>query len=269
MKKYVLLIVTIVLALPLAAQIESSSVGAEENAMGKCDLSYYNPYAVSNNPAMLSDRKAWGVGVYSERRFLLSPLSHHQASFFMSKKWGAIGAAVEYQGDGVYSQSQVSLAYARKISDRINVGVGFYTDMYQTKDMESIRTINGQVGLYYKLIDKLHLAATLKNPFPQKLDAHDVPMQGAVGLNFIPSEKVQFRAEGHFSTAHAADFRLGLNYQPIQILSLQIGYLSYPSSITGGFGLSFSNFKLNLFAQTHNQLKITPGLSLSFYKKEK
>ena len=56
----------------------------------------------------------------------------------------------------------------------------------------------------------------------------------------------------------------GIEYHIVEQLYLRGGYISNPSMFTSGLGVKIKELKLDLSAQFHQQLGLTPGLGMSY-----
>ena len=65
------------------------------------------------------------AGVYGERRFLLDELSLYQLAIAVPTNSGNFGVKAGYYGFSDYNESQMGLAYARKLGSKVDIGVQF------------------------------------------------------------------------------------------------------------------------------------------------
>ena len=65
------------------------------------------------------------AGVYGERRFLLNELSLYNLRSLCQPTSGNFGVKAGYFGFSDYNESQMGLAYARKLGNKVDIGVQF------------------------------------------------------------------------------------------------------------------------------------------------
>ena len=93
---------------------------------------YAGPVAYSNtitdaisftaNQAALAALPQFSATIYMERRFLLAELSNSTIAAGMPTVHGNIGLVMRYNGFSEYNQTQLGIAYARKLGSKASIG---------------------------------------------------------------------------------------------------------------------------------------------------
>src|SRR5262245_53110885 len=100
-------------------------VAAPYIGLGAYGLNHVDVFSFTSNQASLAQIKAASAGVYGERRFMLSELSDYVAALTLPTRSGNFGLKGAYSGYNNYNETQVGLAYARKLGKKADLGVQF------------------------------------------------------------------------------------------------------------------------------------------------
>src|SRR5688572_15652935 len=76
-----------------------------------------------NNPAFLASMERAGVGIYSERKYLLTELNYHSLVAAINTGSGGFGFYMDFAGSSLYNESKVSVAYGRTVGTSVHVGM--------------------------------------------------------------------------------------------------------------------------------------------------
>ena len=150
-------------------------------------------YATRSNAASLARLPNASAAVYAERRFSLSSLNLFSFSAGLVTKSGAFALHGNYFGYSLFSQSQLSLAYGRAVSKKIDVGVQFnYYSLRQGNGYNGASSINAAVGAIVHVTDKLNAGINIYNPTGSKWSKADekIPAQFKFGPGYAVSDKV-------------------------------------------------------------------------------
>ena len=86
------------------------------------------------------------AGVYGERRFMLDELSLYQLAIAVPTNSGNFGVKAGYFGFSDYNESQMGLAYARKLGSKVDIGVQFNYNGIQVSGYGNSSAINFEIG---------------------------------------------------------------------------------------------------------------------------
>ena len=109
------------IALSANSQILRRPVAAGYTGLGAYSLNHVDVFSFTANQASLAQLKNTSAGVYGERRFLLSELNNYTAVIGLPTATGNFGIKANYSGFSDYNETQIGLAYARKLGDRKSV----------------------------------------------------------------------------------------------------------------------------------------------------
>jgi hypothetical protein len=235
-------------------------VGAGPAAMGSAYSALAtDAYAPVANPAGLAFLD--GTQLAGQHLSYLEGIHDEFVSAVVPMVSGGLGVSAQYLGSGDIAGTDVagesignfsnhyaaySLAYGHELTPALAVGAAGKLIDAKLADQSAI-AYAGDIGLLYRQGPKLSLSATADN-LGSKLtfldQADSLPMAFHVGSAYQFDRRWLLTAEGVYRKSGALSGRLGLQWRPIEILSLRAGYrtdaLAGLSAITGmsaGFGL--------------------------------
>ena len=121
---FILILLSISLNVDLLAQENRPIIGAKNAAIGGQSTTLKDVFSLFNNPAGLSNLESFHMGVYAENRFLIQDLNLFGVGFSLPTKNGSFGLGGTYFGNSAYSESYITLAYSRLLSDNLSLAVG-------------------------------------------------------------------------------------------------------------------------------------------------
>ena len=132
------------------------------------------------------------AGVYGERRFMLDELSLYQLAIAVPASSGNFGVKAGYYGFSEYNESQIGLAYARKLGTKLDVGVQFNYNGVQISGYGNATAVNFEIGTVIHLTEKLNAGIHAYNPVGGKFGKNAEEKLASVytvGLGFDASDK--------------------------------------------------------------------------------
>ncbi len=87
-------------------------------SMNAYSIHFSDLFSNSSNKAALAQLDNSCAGIYSERRFLLAALNHLVAAIGLHTPHGNLGINTNYFGFGDYNETQIGLAYSKKLGSK-------------------------------------------------------------------------------------------------------------------------------------------------------
>ena len=251
------------------AQTGYSDAGARTNAMGNASVTNTDVYSAQNNQAALGYLETGSAGISSLNYFLIDGgINSYYGVFALPVKTsGTFGLTLNYKGDPTFNQSKIGIGYGRKLTDELAVGLQLDYVGTSTTEVGSGSAFTFDIGLLFKPMQDITIGAKVFNPIRAKtgLDyEQELPALINVGFNYHPSEKINLCAEAEHEIEEILRGKFGIEYHIIDELFLRGGYITNPSMFSCGVGVVVQQFKLDLSAQFHQQLGMSPGLGLSY-----
>jgi hypothetical protein len=263
---------SIVFAVFLAATARSqtlrSPVAATYTGLGAYSLTHADVFSFGSNQASLAQLKNAAVGVYGERRFMLEELNNYTAAIGLTTRSGNFGLKANYYGFSDYNETQLGLAYGRKLGKKVDVGAQFnYHGISIAAGYGNSSAISFELGTVVHISDKLHAGIHTRNPVGGKFGKdgeEELSSVYTLGMGYEASEKFFASAEIQKEEDRSVNVNAGLQYKFIPQLLVRAGMSSSTSSGWLGVGLKIKSFRLDITANYHPQLGVTPGLLLLF-----
>jgi hypothetical protein len=255
-----------------AGQTLRRPVAANYIGLGAYSLNEQDVFSFTANPASLAQLKNAAAGVYGERRFLLSELNNFQAAIGLPATSGNFGIKAGYYGFTDYNETQLGLAYGRKLGSKVDIGVIFNYQGIRITGYGSNSAISFELGTILHITDKLHAGVLINNPVAGKFgkdQQEKLPTLYAFGLGFDASPLFFISAAIEKEENQPVNVNTGLQYKFLPQLLARAGISTATSSAWIGLGLILNSFRLDITSSYHPQLGITPGLLLLFNFKGK
>jgi hypothetical protein len=242
-------------------------VAAIYAGLGAYSIDHVDVFSFNNNQASLAQMKSASAGVYGERRFMLDELSLYQLAIAVPTNSGNFGVKAGYFGFSDYNESQMGLAYARKLGSKMDIGVQFNYNGIQVGGYGNSSAINFEIGTIFHLTDKLHAGVHAYNPVGGKYGKNSEEKLASVytvGLGYEASDKFFISAEIEKEENQPVNINAGMQYKFLPQFMARAGIATNTSNVYAGVGLFLKTFRLDVVVSYHPQLGVTPGLMLVY-----
>lgn len=254
-------------AINAAGQTLRRPIAASYTGLGAYSLNHVDVFSFTANQASLAQLKNTAAGVYGERRFLLSELNNYTTAIGLTTNSGNFGLKAGYYGFSDYNETQLGLAYGRKLGKKVDIGAQFNYHGIRIAGYGNAAAISFELGTILHLTDRLHAGVHVNNPVGGKFGKDQQEKLSSVyaaGFGYEASEKFFVSAEIEKEEDQPVNVNAGLQYKFIPQLLARVGMSSATSSAWIGVGLTLKSFRLDVTTSYHQQLGITPGLLLLF-----
>ena len=254
------------------AQSLRKPVVASYIGLGAYSTSQVDVFSVASNQAALAQIKDPSLGVYGERRFLLTPVNMYTALFALPTKQGNFAFQADYFGYKNYNESQLGIAYARNVGSKLDLGIKFNYYSFRIPGYEGSSAVNFEIGAIAHLTDKLNagihfyntVGGTLSKTVNEKLSSIY-----KFGIGYEASGQFLISAEVVKEEDLPVNINAGVQYNFEKQFFARFGIATETASPNAGAGVSWSNFRVDISASYHPQLGISPGLMLIMNFKSK
>lgn len=257
-----------ILHVSLDAQTIRTPVSSAITRLTTYSTLHNNAFCFGSNQAALAATQKFSAGIYSEKRFLLKELSLYSAAIELPTTSGNFGLKGDYFGNTSYNESGLGLAYARKLGDKIDVGVQFNYYSFTTAGYGRASAITAEGGVIIHLTEGFNAGFHVYNPTGVKVGKEGdekLPAIYSVGFGYDISPKFFIGAEIEKIETQAANINAGMQYYFDEKLFASAGIASATSAYYLAFGILIKDVEINAVASVHPQLGITPGLLLLFH----
>lgn len=242
------------------------SAGAREVGLAYATSATTGFWSSFHNQASLAYMSKLSIGANQDNRFGLAELSNKTFGFILPSAHGSLGAIYSYYGYTDYSRHSAGLAYGMKIGKIISVGV--QADLFSTRralDYENTNELTCEIGILVKPLKGLSVGLHTFNPIPDRIRELDMPTLITLGAGYIFSDTFLTVIDLESSDTGHTNLRIGMELEAYENFFLRGGLMSNPSGISFGFGYSGSVLQGNLGFITHENLGLTPSLSIVIF----
>jgi hypothetical protein len=236
--------------------------------MGGAGLTYTGIHAAWSNPAGLSELVGISTGLYGEQRFALADLRQISAVGAIPTASGTFGLVLGYYGFTAYNEQRIGIAYARKLADKLRLGLQAYSFNTRIQDYGNKSLLSFELGLQMDISKQVSLAFRAANPIRVAIiDEEYLPTVLSIGFRYQPGKQVSLLGEVEKDILFPVRVRFGVEYQVLEALYLRAGIATDPSLLSFGIGYELQkNFQLEFAAAYHQYLGFTPGISVLMNK---
>lgn len=226
-----------------------------------------------HNQAGLADVQDFSVGLFAERKFGIESLNSGAISIALPVEGlGTFGASLYQFANGRYFyQQRYGLAYSRKFGKKVSAGVQFDAVNVFFREFGNMWQVLGEAGIQFKPVEKLKLGVHVYNPTAtewKQPSGERLPTVFRAGAGYQFTEKFLWLAELEKNTIWDLRFKSGIEYKPIEALSIQGGVATQPVNYSIGIGYRWNWLKVNAAFLFHQRLGGTPGLEANYLKSD-
>lgn len=235
--------------------------------LGAYSKNHVDVFSFTQNQAALAQIKEGGVGVFSEKRFLLAATNFYSAVVVLPTSEGNFGVQADYFGYKNYNESQIGLAYARSVGNNLDVGIKFNYYEFRIPVYGNSSTVNFEIGAIAHLSEQLHVGIHVYNPVGGNLSKTDNEKLSSIykfGIGYEASEKFFISTEIIKEESQPINVDAGFEYNFEKQFFIRAGTSTGTTNSYVGAGISWNKFRLDVTASYHPQLGFTPGLMLVF-----
>lgn len=240
---------------------------ATYTGLGAYSLANTDIFSFTSNQASLARLKNASAGVFGERRFLLNEFNNYTAAIGLPTKSGNFGLKAGYYGFSDYNETQLGLAYARKMGNKVDIGAQFNYNGIRIAGYGNDAAVSFEIGTVLHVTDKLHAGVHVNNPVGGKFGKDQQEKLASVytfGLGYEASEKFFVSAEIIKEEDQPVNVNAGLQYKFLSRLLARAGMSANTPTAWLGIGLTIKSFRIDVTSAYHPQLGITPGVLLLF-----
>jgi hypothetical protein len=234
-------------------------------AFGGASVAYPGTSDGFSNPAQLGLKPSQGISAGSAIPYGIGGWKTGEAS--VSGKSG-FGLLFNYSGTEYYKEERFSLAYGRKLSDHLLLGITASAAHVNAGEYGSSTAPDVEIGFLTHPLAQIWLGGAIRNPFQQKLEGINLPTFFRLGACWQPSNLFLMLAETEKDLDRPAQVKAGFEYRPgDKTVVLRAGIRTNPSRAAFGAGLRLkSGLRLDVSSEWHPVLGITPAVMVSWRK---
>ena len=262
-----LCVIALLAGITASGQTLRRPIAASYTGLGAYSVNHADVFSFTANQASLAQLKNTAIGVYGERRFLLAELNNYTAAAAFTTSSGNFGLKAMYSGFSDYNETQLGLAYARKLGKKVDIGAQFNYNGISVAGYGNAAAISFELGTVLHITERLHAGVHVNNPVGGKFGKTQEEKLSSVytaGFGYEASQKFFLSIELQKEEDQPINVNAGMQYKFIPQLLARVGVSSATSSGWIGIGLILQSFRLDITTSYHQQLGVTPGLLLLY-----
>ena len=252
------------------AQFNSLAIPSPSISLGAYSQNQSDGYSFINNQAALTSIQCFGMAVCQEKMFNLSEINKVDAIVAIPTSLGNLGCSIGRKGFEGFSETNIGLAYARKLSSAISIGTQFNYYSFKIPSYFHSTTMNVEIGTMIHFSSKLTAGIHLYNPIKILVSSNEVrklPYRYKFGVGYDVSNDFFISTEIVKQEDQAIDLIGGMQYQFDKRFFLKLGFMSENSSLFSSLGVLYKSIRVDALLRYHPQLGYSPGLLLSTHFK--
>jgi len=241
--------------------------GGRPASMANSTVAVYDFWGLSFNQAAIARQSVAMAGAYFENRFLTREMSLGAIGFSMPAGGGVLGLSATFFGYSMYHESKVGLAYARKLSDKISIGVQLNYLYASVSGYGNKGSIAAELGMIYELLPGLNLGAHIYNPTRTKLASFNderIPTVIKLGMAYSFSERVLVSLEAEKDIVENPIIKAGIEYGISETIYIRGGIGTNPTINAIGVGFYSGSLKFDISSSFHHLLGYSPQASFVY-----
>ena len=222
-----------------------------------------DPFSFTFNQAALASVKNISVGIYGERRFLLSATAAYRLATVFPSRMGNFGLKLDYAGFKNFNETTLGLAYGRSLGKTVDLGIQFNYYGYRVPAYGNANAINFEVGAIFHFTGKLNGGIHVYNPIGGKLGKagnEKLAANYTAGLGYDASPHFFVTGVVIKEEDRPVNVVCGIQYQFARQFFFRGGVISESGSAFAGVGAGWNNIRLDLSVSYHPQLGFSPGI---------
>lgn len=220
---------------------------------------YANAIGVFSDPVSVTAFKKRNFAISSGKRFGLNLLRHHSTAIAQPIKKGFIAVGASFFGDKLYGETIWCLAMGRKLSDKLNIGMGLMIYDLQIKNYGNASSLGINVGWRMELNESLHWRGIWRNingPTIGK-SKDEIPQVIVSALVYNPIPKTTIAMEWEQDTSYKSRLKFGGEFKLFPWVVIHTGHASSPNQTTAGLEIFYKQLNINYAVSSHSHLDLS------------
>jgi len=254
--------------LPVKAGNGNFPAGARSAALSNASVTIYDVWGTFNNQAGLAFLKSPEAGFHFGNKFLVKELSMQAGTLAIPFKPGTLGFCYRYFGYSRYYEAKFGLAYSRKFSDYLAIGVQIdYLQTHIAGGYGNYNAVTAEAGIIAEPVRNLNIGFHLYNPSRVKRGVayeEQIPTTMRFGASYRFEDKATLLFETEKDIDLEPVYKGGLEVKSFDNLFFRGGFSSGYEQYSFGLGYKRHKLVVDLAFSRHYYLGFSPHLSLGY-----
>jgi len=263
---------SIVFALQFKVEAYSQNVcGARMAALSGSALTQADAFAGLHNLSSSAQLNGSSFAFFGQTPYGISEIKDAGVSVLQHLGTGVMGVAFRSYGNAEFNRQRLNFGYALPLSDKFKVSSSIgYSSTRISNGYGKAHTLWTNIGATYDVRKDWKWAAVIDLPASALKNAEEQAATLRIGTTYSFGDQVALSAQVISSTNRQSlvSYSFGLEYIPVEALSLRFGTNTFWQTWSVGVGTKFRNCSFDAACVVHPQLGVTPQISL-IYEMEK
>lgn len=264
-----LLLLTILLITRFTEAFENRQTGARSVGIAGSGVALTGVETIFINQAAMAYVSNFSVLTVYESKFLLKEFSYMAIGTIIPSSVGTFGASYAQFGREIYKETKAGLAFSRTFSDKFSAGLQFsYLAKKVPENRDPFQSVTVEGGILVKFSERLNGAIHWFNPFMSSLNTpggkQKIPWIFKIGEAWQISPHLIWCIDLDKLSHLPWNVRTGIEYYPVQSVSIRAGVKGNPFQPTGGAGFNFGKVTFDIGFSYHGNLGFSPTAGLCF-----
>ena len=227
---------------------------------------FVDVFSTAGNAAAGTLLEKPSIGLYMERRFMLSELKLLSVASIIPSKLGAFGFQLNYFGYSGYHEMEPSIAYAKKLG-AVDLGIKFNYRMLTIPAYGKKASLIPEIGTTWHVTSKVHTGIRIYNVLPI-IAGTNSPEQFAYsyssGIGYEVSSLVFIGFAITKEEDKQAEVNTSVQYQFARQFFANLGITTAGAQARFAFGYQLNSLKIEVITNWHARLGISSGLMIIY-----
>ena len=241
--------------------------GARMAALSGSAIAQSDAFTGFNNLSASAQMKGLSCAFYGQMPYSISEIKDAGVSILQHLGTGVMGVVFRSYGNTEFNRQRMNFGYALNLSNKFKASVSLgYSSTRISNGYGKAHTLWANVGATYDVRKDWKWAAVIDLPASALKNSEELPATLRLGTTYSFAEQVALSAQVISTTnANASlSYSFGLEYVPVEVLSLRFGMNTFWQTWSMGVGTKFRNCSFDAAAVVHPQLGLTPQISLTY-----
>ena len=236
-------------------------------AMGNASVGLPTSFSSINNQAAMAFVEQGSFSIFSRNQFFVDGLNQISAAGILTTKSGAFGLALNYEGFDLFNESKVGVSYGLLLAQNFSLGAQLTYYSLNVEQFGNKNSISFDAAIMYKAYDDLYIGAQVINPVQQEIttsSTDNLPTTLKAGFGWLASKNVTITGELMQQFENDPVVNAGFEYRIVESVALRTGISTNPTLNSFGVGFVIRQIELDVAANYHQILGISPAVSLTY-----
>jgi hypothetical protein len=241
--------------------------GARMAALSGSAITQSDAFSGFNNLSASGQMKGLSCAFFGQMPYGISEINDAGVAILQHLGTGVMGVVFQSYGNTEFNRQRMNIGYALPLSNKFNLSGSLgYSSTRITNGYGKAHTFWTNIGATYDVRKDWKWAAVIDLPASALKNSEELPAKLRLGTTYSFGEQVFLIAQVISTTnaQSAVSYSFGLEYIPVEALSLRFGMNTFWQTWSLGVGTKFRNCSFDAAAVVHPQLGLTPQISLSY-----